>query len=324
METTLATVVRHPAPIAHDAENGPRRLLDAFLSRRSAATRRAYGADLRDFADWAEYRAPADAVAYLCSREPGPANELALNYKSALIARGLSPATVNRRLSTVRSVVKMARMLGLCSFTLDVEAEPAEAYRDTRGPGLAKVRGLLGHLEARTASAKGCARRQAVRDVAIVRLLFNLGLRRGEVVGLDVAHYDREGGRLSIKGKARTARQWMELAKAPEAVAALDRWLAVRGTAPGPLFVQCDRACAVRQGDGRLSATSLWRMLHKHAIRPHGLRHTAITIVAERNGGDVFAVMAFSRHKSPAVVTRYIDTLRDRAGDGAALLEGLA
>jgi len=65
-------------------------------------------------------------------------------------------------------------------------------------------------------------------------------------------------------------------------------------------------------------------MLGKHGIRPHGLRHSAITAVADRNGGDLFKTMSFSRHKSADVVTRYIDNLKDHAGEMAALLDDVA
>lgn len=167
--------------------------------RRSPSTRRAYETDLRDFAGWLETDNSPAALAYLISQGPGPANELAMNYKAALQGRGLSAGTVNRRLSTLRSLMKMGRTVGLCTFGLDVESEPSESYRDTRGPDVAKIRGLIGQLQVRADKGK----RQAFRDLAIVRLLFNLGLRRGEVVSLDVEHYEVEGQRLSIKGKGR-------------------------------------------------------------------------------------------------------------------------
>lgn len=307
-------------PIAEDRDAGPARLVRMFLARRSASTRRAYETDLHDFARWLEVGSSAAALAYLVSQGPGPANELAMNYKAALQGRGLSAGTVNRRLSTLRSLMKMGRTIGLCTFGLDVESERSESYRDTRGPDIAKIRGMIGQLQVRADKGK----RQGFRDLAIVRLLFNLALRRGEVVSLDVEHYDLPGQRLSIKGKGRAERQWLDLAPTPKVRAALDAWLAVRGNGGGAVFLQCDRLSQHRQGDGRLSAVSVWRMLRKFEIKPHGLRHSAITLVAERNGGDVFKTMAFSRHKSPSVVTCYIDNLENNGGKMAALLEELA
>jgi len=51
----------------------------------------------------------------------------------------------------------------------------------------------------------------AARDVAIVRVLFDLALRRGEVADLDLAHFDARAGRLSVLGKGRREREWRTL-----------------------------------------------------------------------------------------------------------------
>ena len=315
--TAIANITRR-LPMAQDQENGARRLVQAFLARRSPATRRAYQADLSDFATFLELSNPADAVRHITSRQPGEANELALTYKGAMLSCSLSAATVNRRLSTLRSVVKMARMVGLCTFAVEVEAERTESYRDTRGPGVSRIKGLLAKLEAKADTGN----RQAVRDLAIVRLLWNRGLRRGEAVSLDVDHYDRENKRLHVKAKARSSREWITIS--PAAVEALDRWLGVRGTHPGPLFVQLDRLARFRPGDGRLSATAVWRMLRRFDIRPHGLRHSAITEVLRLSNGDIPRTMRFSRHKSPAVVMIYDDRRTDDGGRLAAMLDDLA
>ena len=316
MTTTLA-IVKERLPIAQDPEGGPQRLIAAFLERRSVSTRRAYQADLADFAAYVGTDNPAEAIRYLIARGPGPANEVAMNYKGALAARGLSAGTVNRRLSTLRSALKMARTVGLCTFGLEIESERRESYRDTRGPGVQRIKGMVGQLQAR--GDAGC--RQAVRDLAIVRLLFDMGLRRGEAVSLDVEHYDREGCRLHIHGKGRDEREWVTVP--PAAKAAVDRWLALRGEAPGPMFTQCDRLAKVRAGEGRLSGTAIWYMLRRFNVRPHGLRHTAITEALRITNGDIPEVMGFSRHKSPQVLMVYNDRRKDAGGKVAAMLGAL-
>lgn len=317
-QVTAIAKTQQLIPIQDDPVDGPRRLIGAFLSRRSKATRRAYQADLDDFAAYVGFGTDGEAMAYLLSRGPGPANELAMNYKAALQARGLAAATVNRRLSTLRSAVKLARTVGACTFSLEVESEKAEAYRDTRGPSLDKVRAAIGTLESRADRGE----RRALRDLAIVRLLFNVGLRRGEVVSLDVEHYDPDGGRIFVQGKARTSREWVTLS--PEAKIALERWLAARGDEPGAIFPPCDRLAPYRNDTKRLSATSVYRMLRHFGIRPHGLRHAAITEALRLTAGDIPQVMRFSRHKSPAVLMVYDDRRRDGGGKVAAMLDGVA
>src|SRR5207249_3963181 len=109
---------------------GPmQRLLAAFLAGRSPQTMRAYRQDLADFAAFAGVPTPAAAAEQLLARGGGAANEWALRYKADLLGRGLAAATVNRRLAALRSLVKLARTLGLVGWSLEVEGLRAEPYR---------------------------------------------------------------------------------------------------------------------------------------------------------------------------------------------------
>src|SRR5262249_51969475 len=92
---------------------------------------------------------------------------------------------------------------------------------------------VLAALDGRT-DAKG------LRDRALLRLLFDLGLRRAEAVGLDVGDLDLEAGTADVLGKGRTQKVRLTLpGPTREALAA---WLAVRGPPPGPLLTSCGRA----------------------------------------------------------------------------------
>src|SRR5262245_52123296 len=94
-------------------------LLAAFLSGRSPQTLRAYRQDLDDFAAFLGVPA-ADAAHRLLAGGPGHANGLGLAYRAQLLGRGLAPATVNRRLAALRSLVRLARTLGTTNWSLDV------------------------------------------------------------------------------------------------------------------------------------------------------------------------------------------------------------
>ena len=301
-------------PAVDDRQANARRLVDRFLSDGKAATLRAYEGDLRDFAVWLEAPGPAEAVAHLLSLEAGQAHELLYAWRDHLVER-LSAATVNRRLSAIRKVMKLGRTLGLCAYRLEVPNVPHESYRDTAGPTLDKIVDAWAELTPAAEAGDG----NAARDLAILHLLHNPALRRAEVAGLDVEHYQPERQRLSIHGKGRADREWRTL---PEpTMKALDRWLAIRGDDPGPLFTQLDRG-AGRRADNRLSTKSIYKMCTAYGFKPHGLRHAGITAVADLSGGDLFKTMAFSRHKSANVVQLYVDNVRDDAGEmGAALGE---
>jgi integrase/recombinase XerC len=290
------------------------RLVAAFLSGRNPKTLAAYRTDLRCFQRFVGVSTIEAAARLLLSRGHGEANTTALEYRTSLVDRGLAPATINRRLAALRSMVALARTLGLVPWALEVKNVRSEPYRDTRGPGSKGVRRLLDEIGKRRNEPKG------VRDHAIVRLLFDLALRRGEVAGLNIEDLDLEAGTVAVLGKGRSQRTKLTL---PEPTRlALSRWLEVRGNEPGPLFTNFDRA-----GKGqRLLGTSIYRIVRDIGrlagveVRPHGLRHAAITLALDLSGGDVRAVQRFSRHRDLRVLNRYDDTRADLGGKMARLV----
>lgn len=310
-------VVVSPAPLTGLSHAGEA-LLATWFAGKDAATVRAYSRDLADFADYIGALNVGAGLEHFLTLAPGEANGVALNYRGALLASGKAPATVNRHLAALRSVVKLARVLGRITWALELSGVEAIAYRDTRGPGAAGFRTLVRSLEQRT-DAKGR------RDVAIVRLLFDMGLRRQEVVTLDVEHFARAAGTLSVLGKKRRSRELLTV-PAPT-VAVLDAWLAVRGLEPGPLFTNCDRA-----GKGeRLTGRAIAYITHRAgenagigAVRPHGLRHAAVTHALDLTNGDTRRVAKFSRHRNLNTLLIYDDARRDDGGAVASLVAGVA
>jgi integrase/recombinase XerC len=216
----------------------------------------------------------------------------------------------------LRSLVQLARTLGIVSWSLEVQNARSESYRDTRGPGINGVRLLLN--EARRGGDK-----KSLRDLAILRLLYDLGLRRSEVVSLDMGDLDLPAGTVAVLGKGRTQRSILTF---PEpTMVALRAWVEKRGDEPGPLFTNLDRA-----GKGcRLTGTSLYRIVRRLGVqvglkvRPHGLRHSAITEAckaAQANGMGLVEVLDFSSHRDIKVLMVYRDRERDVQGQLAALV----
>ena len=103
----------------------------------------------------------------------------------------------------------------------------------------------------------------------------------------------------------------------PHSNRALAAWIEARGSVPGPLFTNYDRA-----GKGqRLSGTSINRLTHGLGLgRPHGIRHAAITEALDLMGGDVRKVARFSRHRDMRVVATYDDNRQDLAGEVARIV----
>lgn len=309
MKTDLATT--RPLSMTHTEA-----LVAAFLAGRSRNTIDAYRRDISDFCAWAGAESSEEAAQLLLARGHGEANRLVLDYKAHLVERGLQAATVNRRLASLRSLVRYANTIGRVSWTLDIENLKAQSYRNTAGPGVDGFRRLLREVQG--------SQPKQIRDRALLHVLYDLGLRRGEAVGVNVEDLELDQAVLWVRSKGQTQKEKLSLPL--ETVSAISDWLVVRGGDSGALFLNLDRA---GKGGGRLTGTSLYRLVRdigaKVGIRvtPHSLRHTAITEavkLAQENGYGLEEVRDFSRHRDIKTLMIYRDRERNIQGHIAALV----
>ena len=290
------------------ARIGTRELVDDFLGGLDPNTLRSYAASLAVVAEWMGVATAADVARRLIEGGQGGANLLMLRFRNHLSKdRGLKSNSIATRLNAVRGLLKVARLAGLIDWRLEVRVR-TRTYRDTSGPGADGYRAILAGVTA----GDGPAER---RDGAILRLLFDLGLRRFEVAGLDVVHVNWARRTLMVLRKKREDREPMTL---PEpTIAALAAWVEVRPPGTGALFVGLSRANA----GGRLDEGSIYRIIRHRAAAvgietsPHRLRHAAITEALNVTNGDVRSVQKFSGHANPATVLIYDDNRRDAQGD---------
>ncbi len=313
MTNAALTTSSTPHPTQANFLNRLHQLRTSYLATLSPHTRRAYNRDLRDFADFLGEEDPTRALRRLIERGQGEANSLTLQYKAYLIEEKKTPATINRRLSSLRSAIKLARMGGFIPWSLDIPGVKSRPYRNTKGPGRQGFQRIMRKLHE-------SARPRDVRDRAIIRMLYDLALRRGELAELTIENVDLNAGQLSILGKGELER---ELVVLPEETArALSAWIEIRGDDPGSLFYNYDRRC----GDRRLTYDGIYKIVLTVAARagiktrPHGFRHTAITEALELTNGNLAAVRDFSRHKSYEVLRFYDDNRQNRGGEVAKLV----
>jgi integrase/recombinase XerC len=281
-------------------------VVESFLAGRNERTLRAYQHDLEDFARFGGEVSLASAARKLFMASAFEANVVALNYRADLLRRGLQPASINRRLAALRSLVKLGAALGVITWKLSLKNERTTPYRDTRGPNANTVRRLLSIVSKRSDA-------QGARDFALMRLLYDLALRRHEVETLDLEHVMLDRMTISVLRKGN--RERTSLTVAPITAIAIQRWIEARGTEPGPLFMNFDRA---QKAKGRnLTGTSINRIVQTWGRRlgvhltAHQLRHAAITAALDATQGDVRAVARFSGHKKIETVLIYDDNRLD-------------
>lgn len=154
----------------------------------------------------------------------------------------------------------------------------------------------------------------AVRDVAILELLYATGMRVGELVGLDVDDLDRERQVARVFGKGRKERS---VPYGQPAAVALDRWLRLGR----PALAAPGAAGALFLGarGGRLDQRGVRSLVHRRIaeipgapdLGPHGLRHSAATHLLE-GGADLRSVQEMLGHASMATTQLYTHVTTDR------------
>jgi site-specific recombinase XerD len=242
----------------------------------SEATRRAYRSDLNDFSGWLLSRGLA--------LEQVDVRVLA-DYTADLgrARRGLAPTTVGRRLAAVRSLVRHA--LG--------PAHVPEAALAPRRPRRLPEAPRTTEVEAAVHGLAG-ADPLALRNAALVELVYSCGLRSAEAVGLDLADLDLDREHLHVRGKGGKERL---VPLGEEAAWRIGLWL--RDGRPSVARGACDALfLSVR---GRRLDTSALRRLFPH---PHSLRHAYATHLLE-GGADLRTIQELLGHASLSTTQVY-------------------
>jgi site-specific recombinase XerD len=306
----LPVLPPHPTVIPEPIETNPAAVYLAGLSTRSSR-RTMLGA--------------LDTVAGLLSSGAHDATTLnwaALRYPHTVALRAklvevYAPSTANKMLSALRGVLKAAWRLGLVS---------AEDYR--RAADLAPVSGetlIAGRdigddeLAALMRVCEGDPGPGGARDAGMIGVLYICGLRRRELVDLDLGDYNRRDHSLHVRGK-RNKERTVYLASG--AVGALSDWLAIRGDALGALFWPIDKAG--RPQRRRLSTQAVWKRVKRRAaqagliaLSPHDFRRTFVGDLLDR-GVDISTVSRLAGHSSVETTARY-DRRPERVKRAAAM-----
>jgi len=256
-----------------------------------------------------------DRIAALLSRDEAGAVDLPWHLLDAqqtqrirnALALRYAPTTANRMLAALRGVLKEAWQLGLMDADTYHHAVAVENV-----PWFTSPRGRVLSPQDVHALFEACDRDRTpagIRDAALLTVLFAGGLRRSEAVALDVRDYDVSSGALTVRGM-QDSRERMVYATAG-AAQALKRWIAIRGTDPGPLFVPINRGQKVLLRERRMADQSVHKVVLKRgeqagvrAVSCQDLRRSFISGLLEA-GVDIATVQRLAGHCSVLTTQRY-------------------
>jgi integrase/recombinase XerD len=272
----------------------------------SRNTLEAYRSDLLQFGTWLE-RTGGDALTLGHAELSAFLSELASGQDGR---PPVAPATLQRKAACLRSFYRHLRREGV------VEHDPTA---DLRAPKKAQ---RLPHVLSREEVARLLAvprgpEPQALRDRALLELMYACGLRASEAIGLQVRDVDLDAGLLRASGKGSKERI---VPVGREAVAATRAWLLrgrpkLVGLAPEPhLFVN--------QRGGGLTRQGLYKIVQRHAraaglagkMSPHTLRHTFATHLLA-GGCDLRSLQEMLGHADIATTQIYTHLSADRLKD---------
>jgi integrase/recombinase XerC len=254
----------------------------------SGHTERSYLADLEQFFD------------FLGGRKPTDVDHQALRgFISHLLALNISKASINRKLSAVRTFFKYLNRQGI--ITTNPARLVATPRREKRLPAVLTVDQALGLMESSRKAAADNGE-QGLRDRAILETLYSTGIRASELVGMNREDISASDRLIRIRGKGRKERVVPIGQKALDAIDTYGR------------AKKKNEIAAVFTGPSgnRLTPRTVQRILEKYRKKlgfpqkasPHTLRHSFATHLLE-SGADLRAIQELLGHASLSTTQRY-------------------
>ena len=229
------------------------------------------------------------------------------------IRQGVSGETLKRRtqnyyLIALRAFLKFLRKRGITSLSPERIELAKVPQRDLDLITRAELNRLLGApMRAYKDADDEVVKLRALRDNAMLQLLFSTGLRVSELTSLN-SDIDLSKDEMSVRGKGDKVRV---VFFSPDAKKAVQRYLDDRKDLDEALFVNMGRN-ATDKNELRLTPRSVERTVKQYAtyagitkkVTPHGLRHSFATDLLQ-NGADIRSVQALLGHANISTTQIY-------------------
>jgi integrase/recombinase XerD len=218
-----------------------------------------------------------------------------------------SPATISRKTACLRSFYRHLRREELVSEDPTATLSPPQKSR--------KLPHVLSHSEVnKLLESTSGSDPIALRDRALLEVMYGCGLRASEAIGLDVGDVDLTHDYVRPHGKGSKERI-VPLGR--EAARTIERYL--RSGRPELVRSEPQRKLFVNFRGGALSRQGLYKIIQRHAkqvgldgkMSPHTLRHTFATHLLS-GGCDLRSVQEMLGHADVATTQLYTHLSRER------------
>ncbi len=235
-------------------------------------------------------------------------NALRYQHTAAIrahLADRYASATANKMLAALRGVLREAWRLG--QLTAE-DLQRASDFMPVRGKTLSRGRILhSGEIATLMSVCAQDANPSGIRDAALLAVLYGAGIRRGEIVALDLADYDQQKGLLFIRAGKGNCDRLAHMALGT--IEALNDWLELRGSEAGALFWPVLKGGKLQAR--RVSYQGVLHILQRRskeaglkAFSPHDLRRTFVSHLLDA-GVDLSTVQRLAGHASVQTTVRY-------------------
>lgn len=230
-------------------------------------------------------------------------------YVNHLTERGLSPYSINQKMSALKTYFNFLKLRRIVSenpmeFVERLSTDSVEQHTDYLTEE--EYKKLLETIRTKDTRKQDNFDYISSRDLLLVGLMLQTGLRISEILSLKVNQIDVEHKRIKILGKGKKLRT---VIFTNDILTLLEEYIKVRNTLDikdtDILFLSRNGKKMNRQNVGTNLKKYCERAGIEKNIHPHCLRHTALTTMAE-SGMSIAKVSAIAGHSSTQITSRYL------------------
>lgn len=273
-------------------------VVDSLTSEHS---KRAYERHLREFIRWHSETGQTEINKAVVQR-----------YAAQLRHAGMSPASINQKLSAIRKLALEAADNGAIDSQI---ANGIKAVKGIRQEGTRTGNWLTKQNAQKILNAPDTSKLKGLRDRAILAALIGCGLRRAEAAKLTFGHIQQRDGRwvlVDLIGKRNKVRSvpmpnWSKKA--------IDEYASVAGLKEGAVFRPINKGGRIT-GE-RMTEQAIYNVVTEYAeaagcgeIAPHDLRRTFAKL-AHKGGSSLDQIQLSLGHGSIQTTERYLGVEQD-------------